>query len=55
MSENSEKMCIRDSIYTAVANGTTTAWLSVLVILLMLVVMTFAVTYVCLLYTSRCV
>ena len=37
---------ITGNIYTAVANGTTTAWLSVLVILLMLVVMTFAVTYV---------
>ena len=37
---------VTSNIYTAVANGTTTAWLSVLVILLMLVVMTFAVTYV---------
>ena len=37
---------ITGNIYTAVANGTTTAWLSALVILLMLVVMTFAVTYV---------
>lgn len=37
---------ITGNIYTAVANGTTTAWLSVLVILLMLVIMTFAVTYV---------
>mgnify|MGYP002288761427 CR=1 FL=1 len=37
---------ITGNIYTAVANGPTTAWLSVLVILLMLVVMTFAVTYV---------
>lgn len=37
---------ITGNIYTAVANGTTNAWLSVLVILLMLVVMTFAVTYV---------
>jgi len=37
---------ITGNIYTAVANGTTTAWLSVLVVLLMLVVMTFAVTYV---------
>ena len=37
---------VTGNIYTAVANGTTTAWLSVLVILLMLVVMTFAVTYV---------
>ena len=37
---------VTGNIYTAVANGTTTAWLSVLVILLMLVIMTFAVTYV---------
>ncbi len=37
---------VASNIYTAVANGTTTAWLSVLVIIVMLLVMTFAVTYV---------
>ncbi len=37
---------VASNIYTAIANGTTTAWLSVLVIVVMLLIMTFAVTYV---------
>ncbi len=37
---------VAGSISTAVATGASTSWLSVLVIILMLVIMTFAVTYV---------